>query len=77
MAAQVAKKIVSSIDDTGGKTFFRRCGVAFVNQDGSLNVKLDMFPQLKLHIRDEFPKETPKGTAKKTIKLDRSKKLRK
>jgi hypothetical protein len=71
MAAQVVKKIVSSIDDTGGKTFFRRCGVAFVNSDGSLNVKLDMFPQLKLHIRDEFPKETPK----KTVKLDRSKKM--
>lgn len=74
MAAQVAKKIVSSIDDTGGKTFFRRCGVAFVNSDGSLNVKLDMFPQLKLHIRDETPKEVPKAT--KTVKLDRSKKLK-
>ena len=73
--AAVVKKIVSSIDDTGGKTFFRRCGVAFVNGDGSLNVKLDMFPQLKLHIRDEFPKDAPK--AKKTVKLDRSKKLRK
>jgi hypothetical protein len=76
MAAQVVKKIVSSIDDTGGKTFFRRCGVAFVNSDGSLNVKLDMFPTLKLHIRDEFPKDG-KPVAKKTIKLNRSKKLRK
>ena len=77
MAAQVAKKIVSSIDDTGGKTFFRRCGVAFVNSDGSLNVKLDMFPQLKLHIRDEFPKEVKTAKPAKTVKLDRSKKLRK
>jgi hypothetical protein len=75
MAAQVAKKIVSSIDDTGGKTFFRRCGVAFVNGDGSLNVKLDMFPQLKLHIRDEFPKDEKKTG--RTVKLDRNKKLRK
>lgn len=66
MAAQVAKKIVSSIDDTGGKTFFRRCGVAFVNGDGSLNVKLDMFPTLKLHIRDEFPaKKKPKARVRK------------
>lgn len=66
MAAQVAKKIVSSIDDSGGKTFFRRCGVAFVNSDGSLNVKLDMFPQLKLHIRDELPPKPSKG--KLTVK---------
>jgi hypothetical protein len=58
---------VSSIDDTGGRTFFRRCGVAFVNSDGSLNVKLDMFPQLKLHIRDEvLPKPASKG--KLTVK---------
>ena len=75
MAANVAKKIVSSIDDTGGRTFFRRCGVAFVNSDGSLNVKLDMFPQLKLHIRDEKLPEAPKAT--RTAKLDRSKKLKK
>ncbi|MGA9769043.1 MAG: hypothetical protein WBV94_08385 [Blastocatellia bacterium] len=69
MAAQVAKKIVSSIDDTGGKTFFRRCGVAFVNSDGSLNVKLDMFPTLKLHIRDEkVEKPVPVKTRKHVIK---------
>jgi hypothetical protein len=66
MAADVSKKIVSSIDDTGGRTFFRRCGVAFVNSDGSLNVKLDMFPQLKLHIRDENPPAKTKG--KLTVK---------
>ena len=64
MAAEVAKKIVSSIDDTGGRTFFRRCGVAFVNSDGSLNVRLDMFPQLKLHIRDENPPAKPAAKSK-------------
>jgi hypothetical protein len=67
MAAQVAKKIVSSIDDTGGRTFFRRCGVAFLNSDGSLNVRLDMFPQLKLHIRDEMPAK-PASKGKLTVK---------
>jgi hypothetical protein len=68
MAATVSKKIVSSIDDTGGKTFFRRCGVAFTNHDGSLNVRLDMFPGLKLHIRDELPPKKPASKGKLKVK---------
>jgi len=36
-----------------GKSFWSRIGVAFVNQDGSLNVILDALPlNGKLHIRD-------------------------
>lgn len=68
MATQVAKKIVSSIDDTGGKTFFRRCGVAFPNKDGSLNVFLDLFPGVKLHIADERPAAKPSSKGKLTAK---------
>lgn len=37
------------------KTYFNRAGVAFENSDGSLNVKLDMFPQLTFQVRE--PKE--------------------
>jgi hypothetical protein len=34
------------------KTYFNRAGVAFENRDGSLNVKLDLFPGLTFQIRE-------------------------
>jgi len=34
------------------KTYFNRAGVAFQNRDGSLNVKLDIFPNVTFQIRD-------------------------
>lgn len=34
------------------KTYFNRAGVAFVNNDGSFNLKLDMFPDLTFQIRE-------------------------
>lgn len=37
------------------KTYWHRCGVGFVNRDGSINLKLDLFPNVQLQIRD--PKE--------------------
>ena len=37
------------------KTYFNRAGSAFVNKDGSLNLKLDFFPQLVFNIRDPKP----------------------
>lgn len=49
-------KVVYLIRTTGKgkdeKSFFTRQGVAFENRDGSLNVKLDLFPGLTFHIRD-------------------------
>jgi hypothetical protein len=39
------------------KTYFNRAGVAFENRDGSINVKLDMFPTLTLQIRESQPTE--------------------
>lgn len=35
------------------KTYFNRAGVAFINNDGSINVKLDMFPTITLQIREQ------------------------
>jgi hypothetical protein len=35
------------------KSFWNRAGIAFENKDGSLNVKLDMFPNLQFQIRDK------------------------
>ena len=34
------------------KSFWTRAGVAFENKDGSLNVKLDLFPNVQFQIRD-------------------------
>jgi hypothetical protein len=34
------------------KTYFNRAGVAFENRDGSLNVRLDIFPALTFQIRE-------------------------
>jgi hypothetical protein len=34
------------------KSFWNRCGVAFVNRDGSINLKLDLFPNVQMQIRE-------------------------
>jgi hypothetical protein len=41
------------------KTYFNRAGVAFENRDGSLNVKLDLFPGVTFQIRDPQPSDKP------------------
>jgi hypothetical protein len=51
-------KIVYVISERGGKNYWNRIGVAFVNSDGSLNVKLESFPVSgELHVRDYVPRE--------------------
>jgi hypothetical protein len=51
-------KIVYVITERNGKSFWNRVGVAFVNHDGSLNVKLEAIPvNGEIHIRDYVPRE--------------------
>lgn len=51
-------KMVYVINERGNKSYFSRIGVAFVNGDGSLNVKLEAVPiNGELHIRDYVPRE--------------------
>jgi hypothetical protein len=45
------------IQKTGDKSFWHRAGVAFENKDGSLNLKLDLFPNVDLQIRERKEKE--------------------
>jgi hypothetical protein len=48
-------KIVYLIVERGDpehNTFWRVAGTAFVCRDGSLNLKLDFFPNLRFNIRD-------------------------
>lgn len=37
-------KIVYVITKRGDRTYWNRIGVAFVNRDGSINVRLEAFP---------------------------------
>jgi len=50
-------KEVFVITKNGDKTYWNRCGVAFVNRDDSLNVKLDLFPDVQFQIRDKQEKD--------------------
>jgi len=51
-------KVVYTITERGDKSFWTRIGVAYVNRDGSLNVKLDAMPVSgSLHVRDWTPRE--------------------
>ncbi|HVU04832.1 MAG TPA: hypothetical protein VHE30_23940 [Polyangiaceae bacterium] len=55
---QSKMKIVYVISERGGKSYWNRIGVAFVNHDGSINVKLDAVPVTgELQIRDFVAKE--------------------
>jgi hypothetical protein len=51
-------KIVYVISERGGKNYWNRIGIGFVNSDGSINVKLESFPVSgELHVRDYVPRE--------------------
>ena len=49
-------KIVYVITKNNGRSFWNRIGVAFVNRDGSINVKLEAVPVSgEMQIRDYVP----------------------
>jgi hypothetical protein len=51
-------KIAYVITERNGRSFWNRCGVAFVNADGSLNLKLESIPvNGEVQIRDYVPRE--------------------
>jgi hypothetical protein len=51
-------KIVYVITERNQKSYWNRVGVAFVNNDGSINVKLEALPVSgELQIRDYVPRE--------------------
>ena len=54
MPASPDWKVVYAIVARGPKKHWLRIGMAFVNRDGSLNVRLDAVPLTgQLHIRDD------------------------
>ena len=51
-------KIVYNITERGERSFWNRIGVAYVNKDGSLNIKLDAVPvNGTMHVRDWSPRD--------------------
>ena len=56
-------KIAYVISTRNGRNFWNRVGVAFVNNDGSINVKLEAVPVSgEIQIRDYVPREEVTGT---------------
>jgi hypothetical protein len=54
--ARTWKAVYTIVNRGGEKKFWVRVGTAFVNRDGSLNVRLDASPTNgELHIRDAEP----------------------
>jgi hypothetical protein len=55
-------KIVYVISERNGKHYWNRIGIAFINKDGSINVKLEALPVTgQLQIRDYAPNEDGVG----------------
>ena len=58
--AVVPRKLVYAVTEKGEKSFWTKIGMAFVNRDGSLTVRLDAMPMNGvLQIRDEDPMRRP------------------
>jgi hypothetical protein len=59
-------KIVYVITKRNERSFWNRIGVAFVNSDGSVNVKLEALPVSgELQIRDYVPREESVGSLRR------------
>lgn len=53
-----AWKVVYTVVERNNRNLWLRIGTAFVNRDGSLNVRLDALPvNGTLHVRDSEPKD--------------------
>jgi len=61
-------KIVYVIIDRNNRKYWNRIGVAFINSDGSMNVKLEAIPVSgEMQIRDYVPREdAPNGHASRS-----------
>ena len=56
--SNVKMKIAYVITERNGKSYWNRIGVGFVNNDGSINLRLEAVPVSgELQIRDHVPRE--------------------
>ncbi len=55
-------KIVYNVTERAGRSYWTRIGVAFVNRDGSLSVRLESMPiSGEMQIRDQAPRDVATG----------------
>jgi len=60
---QSKMKIAYVVTQRGTNKYWTRIGVAFVNKDGSINVKLEAVPVSgEIHVRDYVPRDESAGT---------------
>ena len=59
---QSKMKIAYVVTQRGTNKYWTRIGVAFVNRDGSINVKLEAVPVSgEIHVRDYVPRDESAG----------------
>ena len=59
------KVLYHIVKGPGRKNSWRRFGAGFVNQDGSLNIVIDLFPGSHFQLRDPNTPEPPEPPKKK------------
>jgi hypothetical protein len=60
---QSKMKIAYVVTQRGTNKYWTRIGAAFVNRDGSINVKLEAVPvNGEIHVRDYVPRDEKEGT---------------
>ena len=65
---QSKMKIAYVITQRGTQKYWTRIGTAFVNRDGSFNVKLDAIPVTgEIHVRDYVPREDREDAGTPTL----------
>ena len=65
---QSKMKIAYVVTQRGTHKYWTRIGAAFVNRDGSFNVKLDAIPVSgEIHVRDYVPREDREDTSGPTL----------
>jgi hypothetical protein len=65
---QSKMKIAYVVTQRGTNKYWTRIGAAFVNRDGSINVKLDAVPvNGEIHVRDYVPREDRDESAGPTL----------
>jgi hypothetical protein len=64
METKTMKTVFTVVERSPGKSFWTRVGVGFVNQDGSINLRLDAIPvNGTLQVREWEPSERRGGDA--------------
>ena len=72
-------KVLYQIVEVKGrkKPVWNRAGVGFINRDGSINITVDALPGCKFQLRTPNPRPEAMPEPTKTVKVNRSSKMKK